>query len=333
MPPRIEIMPPDIGDLADGNTGTPYVWSFTGASPGPHAVVTALIHGNEFSGAIALAGLLRRNPAPIAGRITLVFANVAAFSRFDPSQPNRSRFLDQDMNRLWHPDLLDGPDRSAELDRARELQPIIDTADFLLDLHSMQQPSPAMIMSGPAARGRALARKLGAPRTIVADGGHSGGPRLIDYTRFVEPHGTAAAILLEAGQHWAAGTPAVAADAVERFLVRLGLVEAPAAPATAPCDRLAEETMDVEIEVTETLTVAADRPFRFAERVASLDCIPAAGTVIAFDGDRPVVTPYDDCILIMPSQVLVAGHTAVRLGRRLSAPAAGDRSTVEGDVR
>ena len=40
-----------------------------------------------------------------------------------------------------------------------------------------------------------------------------------------------------------------------------------------------------------------------------------AGTVIAYDGTRPIRTPYDDCVLIMPSRRLAPGLTAVRLGR------------------
>jgi len=37
--------------------------------------------------------------------------------------------------------------------------------------------------------------------------------------------------------------------------------------------------------------------------------------VIGHDGDRPVATPYDNCVLIMPSLRLNKGNTAVRLGR------------------
>ncbi len=33
------------------------------------------------------------------------------------------------------------------------------------------------------------------------------------------------------------------------------------------------------------------------------------------DGGRAVVTPYDDCVLVMPSPHLMRGQTAVRLGR------------------
>jgi hypothetical protein len=39
------------------------------------------------------------------------------------------------------------------------------------------------------------------------------------------------------------------------------------------------------------------------------------GTLIGRDDEREVRTPYDDCVLIMPSRRFVKGQTAVRLGR------------------
>ena len=48
-----------------------------------------------------------------------------------------------------------------------------------------------------------------------------------------------------------------------------------------------------------------------------LEVIPEAGTVIARDGKRAVTTPYDDCVLVMPSLRLKPGQTAVRLGREV----------------
>ena len=49
--------------------------------------------------------------------------------------PIASRFVDEDFNRLWAPATLDGPRQSTELARARILRPIVDAADFLLDIH------------------------------------------------------------------------------------------------------------------------------------------------------------------------------------------------------
>ena len=44
-------------------------------------------------------------------------------------------------------------------------------------------------------------------------------------------------------------------------------------------------------------------------------------TPIARDAGEPVCTPYDDCVLVMPSvRQLRPGVTTVRLGQRVHAP-------------
>ena len=46
-----------------------------------------------------------------------------------------------------------------------------------------------------------------------------------------------------------------------------------------------------------------------------LEEIPSVGTVIANDGEIDVKTPYDNCVLIMPSRRQRPGDTAVRFGK------------------
>ena len=46
-PYAVEITAPDISAYAAGNTGLPYVWTIDSGVSGPHAAVTALVHGNE----------------------------------------------------------------------------------------------------------------------------------------------------------------------------------------------------------------------------------------------------------------------------------------------
>ena len=179
----VEVAAPDIGPWRAGNTGVAGFTSGSGAAalPGPHVMILALLHGNEIAGAVVLDGLLRAGLRPLRGRLTVGFANMAAFERFDPQQPTASRFIDEDMNRVWDPAVLDGPRVSAELARAREIRPLIDSADVLLDLHSMLWPSDPLVLSGASAKGRRLAQTLGVPGLVVADRGHQTGPRLIDY--------------------------------------------------------------------------------------------------------------------------------------------------------
>ena len=324
----IELIPPAIDAHRDGNTGIPYVTSWQADAAGPHVVLTAIVHGNELCGAIVLDEMLRRRPRLKRGRLTLAFANIAAFQRFDPANPTASRFVDEDFNRLWSAEILAGGRDSVELRRARVLRPVIDAADFLLDIHSMQHPTPPLMMAGPTAKGRALAAAIGYPELVVADAGHEAGPRMRDYGDFIDPKSARNALLIECGQHWAAGVVDVARATVGRLLAHFDIlgqglwptVAQAQSPGAPPAGAPPTEAQRV-IEVTHTVTIASDA-FRFVADVRGLEVIAAVGTIIAHDGERPVRTPHDDCVLIMPSRRLIKGQTAVRLGRYIDAEVA-----------
>ncbi|MCW3475914.1 M14 family metallopeptidase [Limobrevibacterium gyesilva] len=305
----VQIAPPDIAPWIEGNTGVPGFSSFIGPEPGPHVAVVALMHGNEVSGAMVLDRLLRARLRPRRGRLTLGFANLAAFARFDPEHPTASRFVDEDLNRLWDASVLDGPRQSSELDRARLMRPLIDTVDVLLDLHSMLWPSDPLTLSGPTEKGRALAQAIGVTGLVVADAGHVSGRRLIDYGRFASPATHEVAALVEAGQHWVPETVEVALACVAGLLRHVGMAtDHPALPPRRPAraSRYAE--------VTQAVT-AATAGFAFVQSFRGGDIIPRRNTLIALDGTAEIRTPHDDCLLVMPSLRPSRGHTAVRLAR------------------
>ncbi|MEQ8967742.1 MAG: succinylglutamate desuccinylase/aspartoacylase family protein [Azospirillaceae bacterium] len=308
--PRIDLPTPDLAPYRAGNTGVPYYTTFDSGRPGPHLMINALIHGNELCGAVAVDHLMRAGIRPASGRLTLGFANVAAYQRFDPEDPTRSRYVEEDMNRLWDQATLDGRRRTVERDRAREIRPLVDTVDHLLDIHSMHNDSAPLMLAGPLAKGRDLALSLGAPEYVVLDAGHAAGRRLRDYGAFADPSSPRSALLVECGQHWDKRSGEVAIDTVYRFLARFDAISwetaEPHLLPAPPHQRL--------IEVTDAVTIATDR-FVFEEPYTGLEVVPEAGTPIARDGDRPIVTPYDRCVLIMPSRRLRRGLTAVRLGR------------------
>ncbi|HWZ70511.1 MAG TPA: succinylglutamate desuccinylase/aspartoacylase family protein [Casimicrobiaceae bacterium] len=312
--PRIEIAFPDLAPYAAGNDGTPYVWTFANGDPGPHVLIQALTHGNEVCGAIAIDWLLREKIRPARGRLTLVFANVGAYLRFDRADPFESRCVDEDFNRLWTREVLDGPRRSAELARARELRPIVDRTDHLLDLHSMSEPCLPLAMAGRQRKGVELAKAIGVPQYIVIDSGHIAGQRLRDYAFFDDPTDARSALLVECGQHWEAAAPQVARQSLLRFLDHFGMLERGLAErhldeGTPPPQRI--------VEVTSTVTIVSDA-FRFTQPVHGLQVIGRAGTAYAMDGGTEIRTPHDDCVLIMPTRKPKRGETAVRLGRFVS---------------
>ena len=77
--------------------------------------------------------------------------------------------------------------KSHELRRARALQPLVDTVDYLLDIHSTTNVNPAMMLTGLQLKSILdFAMAMGFPATLVRDEGHEGGSRLRDYARFAE---------------------------------------------------------------------------------------------------------------------------------------------------
>lgn len=311
--PSLEIEAPDLSPYAAGTHGLPYVMSFEASRPGPHVVLTALVHGNELCGALALDRLLRDRIRPGCGRLSFVFANVDAFLQFDPRYPYASRYVDEDLNRLWLPQRLNGREISRELARARQLRPLLEGADYLLDLHSMQTVSDPLILAGLQPKGRALAERLALPATVVMDGGHPGGVRLRDYGPFADPGHDAAAVLIECGQHWAAAAMRFALAASARFLALAGMMPEDWAALYGEGLSPLGPRHPKAVQVTETITAATDH-FTFVHPFRGLERLPKAGTLIAYDGNTPVLTPYDDCVLVMPSRRMRKGQTAVRLG-------------------
>jgi predicted deacylase len=306
----VELAPPDIEPYRAGNAGIPYSFSFVGPTPGPHLLITALIHGNEICGAVALDFLLRQGIRPTRGRLSLCFANTAAYARFDPAQPEASRFVAEDMNRLWDTDTLDAEPDTLERLRAREIRPLVDSCDHLLDLHSMQCDTEPLSLCGMLDKGLSLAARLALPGLIVADPGHKAGARLRDYGAFAEAGDPRSAVLVECGPHWYQRTADTAIQVCLNFLHAFGMLDADCQqfrnPSPPPRRRV--------VEVTDVITVTADR-FEFTQAYNGLDVIDRQGTVIAYDGSRPIATPYDFCVLILPSRGLSRGQTAVRLGR------------------
>lgn len=305
---QVRLTAPKIDDWVPGNIGIPGFTTRESGKPGLHVALMALAHGNEIAGAVVLDRLLRAGLTPKRGKLTFGFANLAAFSRFDPRHPTLSRFVDEDLNRVWDTAVLDGPRKSSELERAREIRPVIDTVDVLLDLHSMLWPSDPLILCGTTEKGRALARGIGVPSLVVADRGHDSGKRIIDYERFDSADTPYVANLVEAGQHWQPDTVETMFASVAGLLRHLNLAEHPALP-----PRLVPRPQRVA-EVTATVT-AATSGFAFVQPWHGGEVVARRNTLIALDGASEIRTPYDSCMLVMPSLRPSRGHTAVRLAR------------------
>ena len=311
-PHAVQLQPPGLSFWAASSTGVAHVQERTSTEAGPEVLVTALVHGNEYSGAWALDAFLLSGLQPRRGRITAVFCNTEAFMRFDNRKPDASRFVDDDFNRVWSADLLDGAQRSTELLRAREIRPFVDRATHLLDLHSMHEPGGALLVTGMLPRNIAFAQSLGTTGQVVIDAGHADGVRMRDYGAFGDENGDRIALLLEAGQHWELASLQAARNTLMRFLVCAGVIDRGDVP---PGWLLPDAPPPPPVTVTHRV-VARSMDFAFVQDFCGGETIRHAGTPIAHDAGEPVVTPYDDCVLVMPSvRQLRPGVTTVRLGR------------------
>lgn len=334
---RFELECPNLGPWRQGNTDLEGVWRFEGTEPGREVLVTALVHGNELCGAWALLEALQAGIRPRRGALTLAFCNLAAFDRFDADNTDRSRFVDQDFNRLWGtmPWRKAGSSLNTEQRRVLDLQPVVERADWLLDLHSMHADGPPLGLTGLMPHHARHAADWGAPEILVADAGHAAGTRMRDHGRFAraDDH-QAVALLVECGWHGARSSRTVALDVMHRFLVASRCLEAADLPrgwrleADAQADAAFASVPAAEtaprparlLQVTQAVTVREGARPSFTREWNTGEVVPQAGTVIGHDGQEAVRTPYDNCVLIMPSLAhATAGATMVRLARPYTA--------------
>ena len=253
--PPVEIEAPDIGAHRRGNTGIPYVTSFASGRAGPHAVITALVHGNELCGVHALLALLEREVRPAHGRLSLAFVNTLAYERFDPDNPKLTRYVDEDLNRVWD---SGDPRGRTSFGRARA-----GARDPAADRGRRCAARPALDAAAGAAaaalrhpRQRPPARRR--DRLSGARGGRcrpsAPAPGCATSAAFADPASPAAAMLVECGQHWARSSvdggdrdlPAVPGGARPGRRRRRSRASAPA-PAAEP-QRVIEVTHAITVE-------------------------------------------------------------------------------------
>mgnify|MGYP003310913957 FL=1 len=311
----VELTPPDISCYKNTNTGVDYVLSLDSGKSGPHVFISSIVHGNEPCGAIALDWFLKNNLRPKSGKLTLGFMNVEAYFAFDPKNPNRTRWVDEDFNRLWAEGVLEDATRkkTSEFLRANEVKSIISEADYLLDIHSMQKPCVPLMMAGMLVKGVEFAKSVDMSMPIISDTGHKEGMRMRDYLGFSRKESTKNALLVECGQHWEKLSEKIAIETMIRFLRSTGTVDKEFGEEFI--NELSPPKFEKEVyRVGEIITIKTDN-FKFSSDWQGFEVLKK-GTVIGQDDEKVINAPYEETILIMPTKRLFRGKTAVRLAYR-----------------
>ena len=303
--PVIEVLPRDLSAYRQGNVGVDYVHRFESGVPGPHVLVNALTHGNEFCGMVAACHLLDTGVRPLRGTLTVSFANVAAYETFDPQRPFDSRQITHNFNRIWSEEWLDGDQDSVELRRARAMRPVVAAADHILDLHSTSQDVVPFWVYPDFERNARVASAMAAPSVhLVMPQGLGSGMPVIQHGLHGQANSTAgAALVAECGQHFKQSSADLAIEVTLDFLGHFGLIERPPRAPVAPR----------RFELLRT-HVVAHADFRFTRPVIGFETF-AQGELIAMDGDEPIHAPCDDCTLFMPTREPIVGREGVYLTR------------------
>lgn len=306
--PTLEVLPRDLSAYRKGNVGVDYVHRFESSVPGPHVLVNALTHGNEFCGMVAACHLLDTGVRPLQGTLTVSFANVAAYETFDPQRPFDSRQIDHNFNRIWSPEWLDGDEDSVELRRARAMRPVVAVADHILDIHSTSQDVVPFWVYPDFARNARVASALPAPGVhLVMPQGLGSGMPVIQHGRHGQASSNAgAALVAECGQHFKQSSADLATAVALDFLGHFGLIDRPVRAASQTPRRF---------ELLQT-HVVGHADFRFTRPLVGFETF-AQGELIATDGDLAIHAPCDDCTVFMPTREPIVGREGVYLTRPL----------------
>ena len=302
----------DLSPFAKGEGGIPYAFTFDSGHAGPHVLVTSLAHGNEPGGLEAVVTLLERGIRPKIGRLSLAICNVAAHAATNGLDPYGTRFIAEDFNRVWDDAILDSDRHSVELDRARQLRPLIASADVLLDLHATPYEATPYFVLKPGSRAAALADRIGQPHTrFVFNTGSVHSPTLTNYNQFSDPTGKAVGLTVECGLFFARSSADVALSAIGKLLAVQGLISEETA-ASLTVWRDASPRRLITVEETQTVQTAdvrlLSRPGDFVAYTK--------GEIAAFDGETPLRAPFEGALPLWVKQTFVAGDTAFMWARQ-----------------
>lgn len=300
----------DISGFAAGNCGVPFAFSLDSGRTGPVVTVLALTHGNEIAGAVVVAELLASGAHPQCGILNLIFANHRAYG--EPGEPAR-RYVDRDLNRVWDPAMLEAADPAWELRRARELRPLLEASDYLLDLHTTATDDPPFLISTAQPAARRLVDQLSQPsHRVVFERPMHKGLLLIEACGFSDPSSDRVALVAECGHHEAQASVILARELTATFLAATGVLprvasksldEVPAREAARPQNFFARR-----------MVMARSETFRFARSFRSFDPI-GSDEVFAWDGEFALTAGFADAVVLMPRLKPVQGGEAVLLAQ------------------
>tara|TARA_Y100001001_G_C7992115_1_gene303277 strand:+ start:499 stop:1350 length:852 start_codon:yes stop_codon:yes gene_type:complete len=257
---------------------------YQGAQDGPTLTVFGAIHGNELAGTLGIRELMTKLEN---GDITIKRGTLVLVPVCNPkAQEQDVRYIDVNLNRLFgNPNL---PENAYESDLARQLMPLIEETDYLLDIHSTHiSGDPAFITadeSVPAAID--FAKALGIPKICV---GWEDVYSEEDYTTEAFANNqNSVGLTVECGYHKDNGVIEYARKAITNTLAFLNMADIKAEPAQAHSFYRFENTVRYQ---------AGDQ---LAKNWTHLDPI-SKGEAIHYNAENAAVVAEKDGIILIPN--------------------------------
>lgn len=257
-------------------------------SPGPTIAILAGVHGDERAGILAFKNLLK-TCKPTRGSIFFILGNLRAVQK-------NVRFTESNLNRCFIPNIIGD---SYEQKRAREIMPILDACDALLDLHGFKDTAgdPVSICDEPSVK---VARKLLPP--IVSTGWGDAEPGGSD--TYMHMQGKIG-ITVECGPiaDSASNGRLVAEVAVHQFLKYFGMIDTP-----IPFSTKKKKHVQVHYAVKRT-----SENFTLREGMHNFQELSRGEVYGQQDGQDFVAEAGDVIIFPRPHQLI--GHEAFIIGK------------------
>ena len=284
---RLNRMTAASNDISNVN-GIRGVYRISSKMKGPNIVILGGVHGNESCGLYVLESLLRdfsnKKATLKKGTLTLVIGNLMACKK-------NQRQLSINLNRLFGNQETDTEE--IELQRARELEPLLSSCDYLFDIHSFSSKGEAMIIAEKECL--SLAEKLNVEH-VVTPGIFFEEVFKGTTTAFAKRHG-ALSIALEAGQH---DDPKTFSCSLNTTLSLLGYLDVLGeASVQTPRPHRIYELFHKEI--------LSNINTQYMEQFKNMQRIERDTTIVESNGDQ--MQAPEDCFIVLPTAPDQLGNT------------------------
>jgi succinylglutamate desuccinylase len=245
------------------------------------------VHGNEWGtlpAAVALAHHLTAGQVVTHGPVSLLLGNLDALR-------NDTRFVEEDLNRVFS---FDQAAQSLERRRAVQLRPLLEDADFFLDLHQTQTPTESAFWTFPWSNELAAwARVIGAaPRGLVRAPGGAFAPGRKCLDEYVRDRGKCG-ITVEMGEKGASVEQARAA--YQAVLRLIHAYDECAGGETSP-EQLAERMPAIDWYQTVEVLSPPEKTSRLRSGFACFTAVKK-GEVLSQPGQVPLIAAQSGVLL------------------------------------